>query len=417
MLDRGQLSFFARNGYVQVPALVRAEDCADLVAETWRLLPAHWRRDRREDWQGPVQDSCHCATVADRGGHLKFQQPGYQPLAAIERSFGPASACAQVVRCMLGDRLAPRRERGLYAIAPTPRTWRRRPPNHHIESHPVQVIALAYLADVPRGAGGLLVWPGSHRALYPLMGSRLEFVGNPAFQAAYDEWAARCPVELPGRRGDVVFIHHRLVHAPSLNQSGAIRFGFLCDYQRDDFGALCQLAPGPDPWEDWEGVLALPPEERGRAPDIAQRRRWWSWPTRRRDDAAGTTARDFANKRDASRLARARQPGDTWLLLADTPSGWSGPKLDPKGGPLTDRGLRVEVDGRPLASVSHNGFVARLPGGRAHWQITVQDAPCTLWLRVVSLQLPFAHSTILHAATLGPGTHVLAAGQAPVTAA
>lgn len=74
------------------------------------------------------------------------------------------------------------------------------------------------------------------------------------------------------------------------------------------------------------------------------------------------------------------------------------------------RGLRVEVDGRPVASVSTNGFVARIDvRSAAAWRITVRNAPCELWLKVVALRLPFGDSRRVHAARLGAGTHNLEA--------
>ncbi|HVE54353.1 MAG TPA: hypothetical protein VNB23_13310, partial [Ramlibacter sp.] len=113
------------------------------------------------------------------------------------------------------------------------------------------------------------------------------------------------------------------------------------------------------------------------------------------------------NKRAASALARRRQDGDVWLAITDRRPGTFSVKLDPTGGDLAGRGLRLRVNGRELRSASENGFVARLGTAGEAFRITLQDAPCPVWLKVVAVRLPFTQSRLLHAGALPPGTHEL----------
>jgi ectoine hydroxylase-related dioxygenase (phytanoyl-CoA dioxygenase family) len=130
--------------------------------------------------------------------------------------------------------------RGLYPIFPVPDCAAYHPfQKAHTEAHPSQLITVSYLRDVEPGGGGLLIWPGSHRAIYPRMASKLEYIEADGYRGAFEEWTMKQPLELAGRSGDVIIIHHRLLHAPSVNRGNRVRFGFLCDYRSTDYRRLC----------------------------------------------------------------------------------------------------------------------------------------------------------------------------------
>lgn len=385
MLTTDEVSFFARNGYLRVPDMVSAQDCEELIEETWKLLPPTWSRNEPDTWTGEVTDSCHRSSIAFRGGHVKFQKKTYPAREIYARVFGPSGKLGQVAHALIGFQLGPMRQRGLYAIVPVDPATPLHPPAHHVESHAAQVIALAYLAEVAPGGGGLMVWPGSHRDLYPAMGSKLDYVATPRSKQVYDAWARLEPVEVPGNRGDAVLIHHRLIHAPSLNRSRRLRFAYLCDYFREDFRSLCAQTPDDGLWADWPGVAALPRPLLAQGPDVQlTEAKRYSLPSSR--DARD---RSVINKSDASKIARLRQPGDCWIVLSDSEAGNEDNVLDPRGGDIAGRGLRLLVNGKPVNSESRNDFVARLPSVDGHAHIEVRHAPCRLWLKVVRISLPF----------------------------
>ncbi|MBL8756100.1 MAG: phytanoyl-CoA dioxygenase family protein, partial [Planctomycetes bacterium] len=379
MWTADQARFFARNGYVQLPGIVDAATCAHLVERTWKVLPAHWRRDDPTSWRGEVTDSCHTVHL-DRGGLLKFQLRDLADDPYVQRAFLPSSPVHELARSLIGRPLLRYRKRGLYAVAPAEHPERlARAPSPHVEAHPAQIVMVCYLDDVAPGGGGLMVWPGSHRDLWHGFVSKLDHAAAPDLEERMARWRSLAPIELPGGRGDVIFTHHRLLHSPSVNTSRRIRFAFLCDFLAADHEALSRQSPGPDLWSDWPGLKALA-EERGLddGPDFALppakpvRRRFW-WRSAPRRDCS-------RNKSEASHLARQRQPGAVWLVLSDSPGDFARcDTLDPVGGNLTARGIAVRCNGAPLASRSGGGFTVQLAPrpGRNEVEITGIDGP--LW--------------------------------------
>lgn len=395
MLTADQARFFARNGYVQVPGVVDAETCRHLVDRTWQVLPSHWRRDDPGTWRGEVTDSCHTVHL-DRGGLLKFQLRELADDALVQQAFMGPSPVHDLARQLIGRPLHRYRKRGLYAVAPAERPERlARAPAPHVEAHPAQIVMLCYLDDVAPNGGGLMVWPGSHRDLWQGFRSKLEYAAAPDLEARMSRWRGLAPIELPGRRGDVILTHHRLLHSPSVNRSLRIRFAFLCDYMVTDHDLLCRQAPGANLWEDWPGLVAL---AEGRGLDDAadfelgdaqpvRRRFWWRF-TERRESSR--------NKGEASNLARLRQQGDVWLSVSDSPRVFDRcDTLDPFGSDLKAAGLRVHLDGVPLSSRSRGDFTAGLPANPGHHQLTLTGIDRPLWLRVLQFELPFTRSRVL----------------------
>jgi hypothetical protein len=422
MLSQEQLGFFARNGFLHVPQWIDAGTCAQLVDHTWTRLPPEWRRNDPSTWSGPLGDSCHIADIKARRGLLKFQGGDLLRNPVIEGAFAPNARGGELANALLGHPLGKLKVRGLYCIVPMPASISAPgPAEAHLEAHPSQLIALCYLEDVLPGGGGLHVWPGSHRELYPALGSKLEHVATPTYQAAFDRWTGLQPVEVPGRQGDIVIIHHRLLHAPSVNRSPNMRYGFLCDYMRDDFRRLCGEAPGPL-WEDWPAIAALPPNLRDAPSDytlepqrggvdpnpasakddtLFQRlRRQWRRLWSRGDDADPSSVR----KADASVLARQRRPGDVWLTLSDSPKSINCLNLFPRGADLTSEGVRVRVDGHPLTSTSKYDFIAQLDPAPGQHVLEIAGLRRSAWLQVIEIKLPFVESVLLVGQQLGPGT-------------
>jgi hypothetical protein len=408
--DAEQLAYFARHGFLRIPRIVAPSACESLVEETWKLLPASWSRSEPGSWRGRIQDSCHSADIQDRAGHLKFQRKSYLPKPIYEEAFGTASALGRFAAGLIGHPLAPMRQRGLYAIAPLAQRAPIRM-SHHIESHPVQLIALAYLRDVPYQSGGLWVWPGSHRAIYPAMRSKLEHVGSPRLDDAYAACIEAAPVEVLGQQGDVVIIHHRLIHSPSANYSRNIRFGFLCDYMRADYKRLCAEPPGSSLWEDWPAVAKLPSGLQ--APPIQFSRDLRPVPATAvvRTPPAGADAIDAAGasdaaaqKADASAIARLREPGQVWVVISDTASDFGTIQLLPKGTSVVATGLQVVVDGQRLASESRSAFIGRFQPRSGHARIQARHDSGRLWMRVIQIRLPFDQSRLLEQRVLEPGS-------------
>lgn len=406
MLTREQARFFARNGYVHVSGVVDAPTCRHLVERTWQQLPPHWRRDDPGTWRGAFADSCHEADLDARGGLLKYQCKELAADPHVVAAFQRPSPVHDLAHALIGKPLHAIRVRGLYAIAPQVRPGpARRAFSPHVESHPANLVVLTYLDDVEPGGGGLSVWPGSHVDLWHAFDSKLEHAARSDLAARIARWSSYEPVELPGRAGDVVLTHHRLLHSPSRNSRRRIRFAFLCDYTPLDHLERCREAPGADPWADWPGLRSLAGDgletasefelRRTASASVMQRSLAWirSLVGKRGLPTVGSSE---ANKCDASRLARSKRPGDVWLSLSDCDDHFDrNHTLDPRGNDLTALGVRVQLNGRTLGSATRGDFTARLAVQPGRNELTIEGVRGPLWLRVVSIRLPFVASEVL----------------------
>jgi hypothetical protein len=414
MLDEQQLGFFARNGYLRVEGLVDPQTCRQLVDHTWTRLPPDWRRDDPSTWNnGQHGDSCHVADLRVRRGLFQFQKGDLLGNPVIEGAFGATASTpgGRLARALIGHPLAKMRVRGLYCIVPLPGSIQYKGgfAKPHIESHAAQLVASCYLEDVAADGGALHVWPGSHREIYPAMGSKLEHVVTPAYEEIFSRWARREPIPVPGRRGDVVIIHHRLLHAPNVNRSSRIRYAFFCDYQRDDFRALSSAMPGKDVWEDWPAIARLPAAVRDGPPDFRLQDSEDSVdvvPLHAVElSRAHTRDTDVSSvrKADASALARSRQAGDTWLALSDAEATAADRELYPRGSDLHAAGVSVRIDGKPVRSACRYDVFARLELAPGEHAIEIDGLDRTAWLRVLKIRLPFIRTEFMVQRRLEPG--------------
>ncbi len=171
MLTQDQLGFFARNGYLLIPRALDDGVCDELISMTQEKFPDHWDPHDVETWTGEVTDSCHSGQLREFKGLLKFQHKDLVEHPTIAQNLGFGSTAWTVAEALIGSDLADLRVRGLYPIVPLQEGAATAPFKPHVEGHPVEVIGFGYLVDVPEDGGALLIWPGSHRDIYPAMES------------------------------------------------------------------------------------------------------------------------------------------------------------------------------------------------------------------------------------------------------
>ncbi len=82
------------------------------------------------------------------------------------------------------------------------------------------LVVFAYLSDTADYGGATTVRPGSHRQVFEHWRATGD-MGNTAPPAL----AYAAPVPLPGKAGDVIFMHYLLVHSGSANHAAHIRVG------------------------------------------------------------------------------------------------------------------------------------------------------------------------------------------------
>lgn len=422
-LTEAQISSFARNGFLHLEAKIAPEICSTLIERTWAKLPSWWDRNDRRTWSGPVVDSCHDAPVEVRLGHLKFQKGDLIGDPVVHTGFCQCSDLGSVAQQLIGTRLAPMRVRGLYCIIPTePKPGRSRSGAAHIEAHATQLISLCYLDDVPEQSGGLLVWPGSHREIYPTMTSRLEYAAGEGHADVIERWSSLKPLEISGRRGDVVIIHHRLLHAPSVHNAEKIRFGFLSDYHRHDFRHLSGLEPSSNMWEDWPAIMRLSADLRDGPSDYIlkpeenpicnttheePRRKYYALSMDNISLNLRAKSEDHVKQNDASALARLRTSGDIWISISDKSETFDENKLRPRGCNWHETGLRVTFDGEPVQSKCLYDFISKLSCTKGEHFIDLEGLDRMAWLRIIEIKLPFDQSEVLLRSSLRPGATTL----------
>lgn len=403
MLTPTQLAAFAREGFIVLPHAVDEKSCNHLVEKTWQRLPSKWQRDAADTWTGDVPDSCHVASLDYRRGLLKYQKGDLIDDPIVTGALAAGSHVERMARALTGMPFAPIRCRGLYPNVPPPNRSRLRSyVAPHIEAHPATLIALVYLNDVEHDAGGLLVWPGSHRPMYTAFESKLDFAVNESYAQIFAGYARLKPIQLTGSKGDVILIHHRLLHAPSLNRSDKIRFAFLCDYTFANFKTLSTQAP-ESLWEDWPSLSGL--DQPGcDTPSLYPMRAWLDAELVGEQFSADTESTQ--NKRDATELARARHEGDIWLVASDAEDAPLDCTLDPTGTELSGI-VDIRLNGLPLRSQSRNGFVCRLALMEGDSQLEVRT-PRKLRIKLIKIELPFTESRILLTPQEynGPGSHL-----------
>lgn len=388
MFSASQLSFFARNGFLHLSNAVPWRACDHLLRLSWKLLPENWSSIDSRTWHGPVTDSCHTGSVLYRRGHMKFQKGRFKSDPVAIDTFGPGSQLAAMVAELLGEQPEVR-YRGLYIIAPVAKEAGLAdymPP--HVEAHPVNIVALTYLSEVNSGGGGIRVWPGSHRELHPVFGSKFEFMATSEYNSIVKRYAALRPLELSGNAGDVILCHHRLLHAPSLNYSRRMRMAAFCDYILPNCAALARQTPSQDIWEDW--APALRQSDTGESSDHSYLKleQWEREGIRPVPDHY-----TVFNKIDSSRLIRTINAREVWVLISTSAALAASVRIEPCGDVSLKDELEVAVGDQRLESVTRNDFVAKLTGAFSTLRISGGRRP--IFVRIVRVRAPVSESELL----------------------
>jgi hypothetical protein len=283
-LSADQIAFFVRDGYlVQRNVLEQS-----MVAAARRLHDQHVQAT-----ESPAFDRSLCAEpllldmlprrcwrVAEQlVGPGTLVRPSSEPAATDgPKLSGGGVAGGQHLRAIVSR----------FRSEPVDPGLQRRPQRGcHVDAHPFSLGVVAYLHDVAPGAGGFTVWPGTHRRAFwcfpwqyssrlpshaPLAGDGgNEGVVKNLVQAVLRD---TFPVSLHLARGDVVYFHHRLMHAGGHNLTTTARVAVFYDYVKI-----------PSIFRH-RSALAVPPSENGDGPP--PRNMWEDWSTETRRIAAET---------------------------------------------------------------------------------------------------------------------------------
>ena len=98
----------------------------------------------------------------------------------------------------------------------------------------ILLVALAYLTDTELYGGATVVRPGSHRQIFEYWMKKSELPTAENIMADLD-YAP--PITVAGKAGDVIFMHHLMVHSGSANHDEhvrvAINANFTCDPKKN----------------------------------------------------------------------------------------------------------------------------------------------------------------------------------------
>ena len=244
-LTSEELNFFVRNGYFIKKAVISTEDCDQAIEIAWQELEKQGIPNKPEQWKTHQR-------LKSKMGVIKLR--GEVENNDFLNTLAENPLVQSVVSSLIGSEIKCMGTRGLYPTFPVARTVAR-PYEPHIEMHPVQVFAMYYFNEVKSNNGGLYVLPGSHLPIYHACDYKFHYQPNQNFQPVYNRYNLSKPAELIGGKGDVIFLHHRILHSGSNNFADAIRFAMLVDYVPENFEQLRKQKPNQYEWEDWSSIV------------------------------------------------------------------------------------------------------------------------------------------------------------------
>jgi Phytanoyl-CoA dioxygenase (PhyH) len=239
ILSQAQIGGFAERGYLVLPGLVTSLDLERAEAEVGRLIaeapPADGHVGHHFYWPGQGDSPMLFDLLARADGIL----------AAAAELTGPAGLQVAFGQAQVALNIPPFRHRpgrphidGYQAGQPVPGTF--------------TMLAGLLLSDQVTGNGGnLWVWPGTHRAHAAFFADR----GAGAFAAAagHPDVELPEPVQICGRRGDVLLAHYLLGHNIGGNESERTRRALYWRLRvpgHADRWARCLT----DPWNEYDSI-------------------------------------------------------------------------------------------------------------------------------------------------------------------
>jgi hypothetical protein len=433
---------FERDGFVIVKSVLEPERCAEMIEQIWVRLPDRFRRDEPETWTGRIEDCCNNLPPYQRNGLLRYKDKhGFKQEPVFERHIYSNPRFAEIFRSVTGRLLGRLHIRGLHPVLPMPRwvsvneatgnrldpqmdsperAWPKipRPPQlpilGHLDAHPIDVLMIIYLDEVPLRGGGLAVWPGSHRLLRLCFESLYDFLPTRGYRRAMRFLQRFRPLDLAAGQGDVILFDSRLLHSNSINESQRIRQALLVDsfaddwrrrdahWKQDERAAGDRLAAAST-----DDIAALPAAKQLAAQlkvDFA--RAFWSRHTRLRGWIS-EIAKDPSGKarRQLSAKIRSRREGDCWIVVSQDSTHRSSHKLDAYGvGSLGS--FDMSVNGAATAKSLSGAIVERIDLKDGKNSIDIQGKfAAEHYVRIIRSRNPFDKSDILYEGTIEASSH------------
>lgn len=250
-LTKDQIGSFKENGYLILKNILDTDLCDKAYELMTNFLPDNYDPKLDNSWNNKFKVDCvgeH--SLIKLRGMLKLQEEvRHEPL--LHDLLPNNSKIKQIMNDLLGSDYFCPKIRGIYPNLPIPKKYSF-PYQPHYEGHLVSLVVVGYLNDILPNGGALNVWPGSHLGLYEGFKSKLANEKRNGFKKFFRKFAYRDPVELLGKKGDIVIFHNRLLHSGSNNNQRYIRTAIFCDFLKNDYKDLANEEPNLGKiWEDW----------------------------------------------------------------------------------------------------------------------------------------------------------------------
>ena len=433
---------FERDGFVIIESVLDPEQCAEMTEQIWARLPDRFRRDEPKTWTGRIEDCCNNLPPYQRNGLLRYKDKhGFRREPVFERHIYSNPRFSEIFRAVAARRLGRLHIRGLHPVLPMPRwvsvneatgnrldsqmdgpkrVWPKlpRPPQlpipGHLDAHPIDLLMIIYLDEVPLRGGGLAVWPGSHKLLRLCFESLYDFLPTRGYRRAMKFLQRFRPLDLAAGQGDVILFDSRLLHANSINQSQRIRQAVLVDcfgedwLQRDEDWKQDERAASDRRAADSTYDIATLPA----AKQLAARlkvdvvRAFWSRHTRLRGWIS-EIAKDPSGKarRQLSAKIRSRREGDCWIVVSQDSTHRSSHKLDAYGvGSLGS--FNMTVNGAATAKSLSGVIVERIGLKEGKNSIDIHGKfAAEHYVRIIRSRNPFDTSDILYDGMIKASDH------------
>lgn len=443
-----------RDGFLRISGAIDPEDSDVIIDYIWKQLPERFDRSDQGTWTGRIKDCCNNLPLYQTKGLVRFKDKhGFAKVPEIRRGTYDNSRLLDILTAAVGRPLERIRVRGLHPNFPmTPwvalnevlgnrihgqadgPAWQflkiPRPPQipitPHLDAHPFEYSSMLYLDDVDEEAGGLAVWPGSHRLFAHAFESEFHFLPNRAYKRLLQLLQRFRPITIGGRKGDLIVFHNRLLHSNTFNFSRRIRYGLLIDVfgegwsekgegwrDAQDEGVRAQMCSNADLREiDLVRSVIDGYEPDLRSSFFMDHPRLRTVLTKIQQDPVGSFRRKLSAK------IRSRVEGDVWLVVSQGGEHKTSFKLDAYGSKEAGQ-FRVEVNGRNTFQSEAGALVERIelvPGAN---RIRISgEMKVPHYLRIVRTANPVQDSEVFAVRTMEAGTkEIEVTFDAPVIAA
>lgn len=208
-----QKRHFEEQGYVLLSGLIPPEVSEAAAAALWRSIgatpddPATWVNQPHFSGQkDPAILACYTPQLCMAVAELADKETAFPP---------PGGAGALNVFPQEG----PWRPQGPHIDHALPKD------SHHVFPPPMNMASLLYLSDVQSHGAATLVWPGSHKKIEALAQSDpAHYALMATLNGDLSKLDLGDPIEILGKRGDILCYHYLCAHSGSPNVTDHPRF-------------------------------------------------------------------------------------------------------------------------------------------------------------------------------------------------